>query len=142
MTGIDASTAATIAALVVAILAMLVAVSQVVQQYFLTGQLIRLCDSVVYGKMPGRGRRVWQLSQLRFRVVYSIPQVSLRTELWPSKLPHIPSYAKGSRTLPDLGLTEIGDSDENFEFDNLSNPEIFGRSPVSFTAGEASWVSF
>lgn len=142
MAGIDASTAATIAALVVAILAMLVAVSQVVQQYFLTGQLIRLCDAVVYGKMPGRGRRVWQLNQLRFRVVYSIPQVSLRKELWPSKLPHIPSFAKGSRALPDLGLTEIGDSNENFDFDNLSNPEALGQSPVCFTAGEASWVSF
>lgn len=142
MSGIDASTAATIAALVVAILAMLVALSQVVQQYLFTGQLIRLCDSVVYGKMPGRGRRVWQLNQLRFRVVYSIPQVSLRKELWPSKLPHIPSYAKGSRALPDLGLAEIGDSDENFEFDNLSDPETLVRSPVSFTAGEASWVSF
>lgn len=143
MTGLDASTAATIAALVVAILAMLVAVTQVVQQYFVTGQLIRLCDSVVYGKMPGRGRRVWQMSQLRFRVVYCIPQVSLHRALWPVKLPHIPSYAKGSQTLPDLGLLRIGDSEGDDIFDSkFQRPRPVGRPSVSFAAGEASWVSF
>lgn len=143
MTGLDASTAATIAALVVAILAMLVAVTQAVQQYFVTGQLIRLCDSVVYGKMPGPGQRVWQMSQLRFRVVYCIPQVSLRRDLWPVKLPHIPSYAKGSHTLPDLGLLRIGDSEgDNIRDSRFRSPRPVGRSSVSFAAGEASWVSF
>lgn len=143
MTGLDASTAATIAALVVAILAMLVAVTQAVQQYFVTGQLIRLCDSVVYGKMPGRGRRVWQMSQLRFRVVYCIPQVSLHRDLWPAKLPHIPSYAKGCQALPDLGLLSIGDSEGDGICDSkFQSPRLDGRSSVSFVAGEASWVSF
>lgn len=143
MTGLDASTAATIAALVVAILAMLVAVTQAVQQYFVTGQLIRLCDSVVYGRMPGRGQRVWQMSQLRFRVVYCIPQVSLRRDLWPVKLPHIPSYAKGSQALPDLGLLRIGDSEgDNIRDSKFRSPRPVGRSSVSFAAGEASWVSF
>ncbi|KAL9620318.1 MAG: hypothetical protein Q9160_005117 [Pyrenula sp. 1 TL-2023] len=54
----DSETAAAIAALIVAILAMTVALAQAIQQYFVTGQLIRMCDSVVYGKMPGQGRRI------------------------------------------------------------------------------------
>lgn len=141
MAGLDASTAATIAALVVAILAMLVAITQAIQQYFLTGQLIRLCDSVVYGKMPGHGQRVWQMSQLRFRVVYYIPQISLRKELWPGKLPHIPSYAKGSQNLPDLGLLGL-DGEEDDRYHKCPSFWRAGRSSVSFAAGEASWVSF
>ncbi|KAJ6164775.1 hypothetical protein N7470_003447 [Penicillium chermesinum] len=50
----DASTSATIAALVVAILAMIVAMLQAAQQYIVTGQLIRLCDSVVLGRCRGK----------------------------------------------------------------------------------------
>ncbi|KAJ5239137.1 hypothetical protein N7468_003756 [Penicillium chermesinum] len=131
----DASTSATIAALVVAILAMIVAMLQAAQQYIVTGQLIRLCDSVVFGKMPGQGRRVWQMHQFRFRIVYSIPQVSLRRDLWPETLPHIPSYAKGSRSLPDLGFLGLT---QGFELEAANG----GSQSVLVSAGEASWVSF
>jgi hypothetical protein len=62
----DAATASAIAALVVATIAFFVAFAQALQQYFITGQLVRLCDSVVFGDLPGHGRRVWQMSQLRF----------------------------------------------------------------------------
>lgn len=133
----DVATAASIGALVIAILAMFVAVLQALQQYYVTGQLIRLCDSVVFGKMPGQGRRVWEMRQLRFRVVYSIPQVSLRKDLWPTTLPHIPSYAKGPKTLPDLGLMNI----RRRELTD-SDVKIQRTSWVSYSAGEASWVSF
>ena len=72
----DTGTIAAVAALVIALLALLIALAQVplialiwsyaafayslqvLQQYFVTGQLIRICDSIVYGKMPGKGRRV------------------------------------------------------------------------------------
>lgn len=77
----DASTIAAVTDLIVAVIAMIVALAQALQQYFMTGQLIRICDSVVFGPMPGQGRRVWQLSQFRFRVLYSIPQISLSTHL-------------------------------------------------------------
>jgi hypothetical protein len=83
----DAATIAAIAALVVAVIAFLVAFAQATQQYFITGQSIRLCDSVVYADMPGQGRRIWQMSQFRFRVVYSIPQISLPNDFWPRTWP-------------------------------------------------------
>ncbi|KAI0098151.1 hypothetical protein GGR51DRAFT_538882 [Nemania sp. FL0031] len=102
MAGLDAATASAVAALVVAIIALFVAIAQATQQYLITGQLIRLCDSVVYGPMPGQGRRVWQFSQFRFRVIYSVPQISLATHLWPSGGLHMKSHAIGELDLPTL----------------------------------------
>lgn len=80
----DVATISAVVALVVAALAFVVAFAQALQQYFITGQLIRLCDSVVFGDLPGQGHRIWQMSQLRFRVVYEIPQIGIAPELWPS----------------------------------------------------------
>ncbi|KAL8666379.1 MAG: hypothetical protein Q9168_007489 [Polycauliona sp. 1 TL-2023] len=48
----------------------------------MTGSLLRLCDKTVYGELPGRGRRIWQADQFRFRVVYTLPQLRLDPELW------------------------------------------------------------
>lgn len=62
----DASAISAVAALIVALFALLVAAAQALQQYLITGQLIRLCDSVVFGPLPGQGYRVWQFSQFRF----------------------------------------------------------------------------
>lgn len=99
----DPSTIVSVTALIAAVIAMVIALAQAVQQYFITGQLIRICDSVVFGPMPGQGRRVWQLSQFRFRVLYSIPQISLSTDLWPSDSGyHVKSYAIGRYPLPGL----------------------------------------
>lgn len=130
-TRMETETSTAIAALVVAILAMFVALVQALQQYYVTGHLIRLCDSVVFGQMPGRGKRVWEMSQLRFRIVYSMPQVSLHAHLWPDIAPHIPSYAKGTEPLPDLGMVDREDA---------AHPR--GRSYLTAVPGEASWVSF
>ena len=77
----DAGTIAAIVALVVALFALLVAFAQVIQQYVATADLMRKCDSIVYGPLPGKGRRVWVVRQLHFKVVYSIPQISLRPDL-------------------------------------------------------------
>ncbi|CAN9148697.1 unnamed protein product, partial [Alternaria alternata] len=99
----DPSTIVSVTALIAAFIAMVIALAQAVQQYFITGQLIRICDSVVFGPMPGQGRRVWQLSQFRFRVLYSIPQISLSTDLWPyGSGYHVKSYAIGRHPLPGL----------------------------------------
>ena len=78
----DSSTAAAIAAVAIAVLAFVVALAQVLQQYFVTGSLLRLCDSTVYGSLPGRGRRIWQTNQFRFRVVYTLPQLRLERGFW------------------------------------------------------------
>lgn len=136
----DATTAAAVAALVVSVLAMTIATAQVLQQYLNTGQLIRICDSVVYGKMPGQGRRVWQYSQFRFRVVYSVPQVCLRPSLWKASLPQYVSYERGLLPLPDLRhKANLG----------APLPGLFLGDGVKQTpgsvhiavAGEACWVS-
>ncbi|KAI4236061.1 MAG: hypothetical protein LQ349_002785 [Xanthoria aureola] len=78
----DSSTAAAIAAVAIAVLAFVVALAQVLQQYFVTGSLLRLCDSTVYGSLPGRGRRIWQTNQFRFCVVYTLPQLRLERGFW------------------------------------------------------------
>ncbi|KAI0449710.1 hypothetical protein F5B21DRAFT_508936 [Xylaria acuta] len=126
MAGLDAATASAVAALVVAIVALFVAIAQATQQYLITGQLIRLCDSVVFGPMPGQGRRVWQFSQFRFRVIYSIPQISLETHLWPSGGAHMKSHAIGEHELPPLA-----------DADNLDATSVDRLSlPMALHAGE------
>ncbi|KAL8717382.1 MAG: hypothetical protein Q9225_005363 [Loekoesia sp. 1 TL-2023] len=114
---------ATIAALAVALVALLVASAQAIQQYFLSGQLIRLCDSVVYNRMPGQGRRIWQFSQFRFRVVYSIPQIHLLPEVRLNTSMHVQSLLPDAARLPPLSVQR-------------------SRGGLSALAGEASWVSF
>lgn len=79
----DSGTIAAIVALFVAAIALLVAFAQVAQQYIATADLIRKCDSTVYGPLPGKGRRVWKWRQMRFKVFYASPHISLTVELWP-----------------------------------------------------------
>ncbi|KAL8736087.1 MAG: hypothetical protein Q9181_002562 [Wetmoreana brouardii] len=112
-----------IAALVVALAALFVALAQAIQQYLVSGQLIRLCDSVVYNQMPGQGHRIWQFSQFRFRVVYSIPQIRLLPEVWLSLATPAPSLSPDAIRLPQLSVKK-------------------SKASISALAGEASWVSF
>lgn len=137
----SSETAAAFAALVVAILAMAVTLAQAIQQYFVTGQLIRMCDSVVYGKMPGQGHRVWELSQFRFRILYSIPQIYLNPSLWSGIFPNHQSYAKDHLHVPDLRNStteEVHGSGEISQSHMLRQK----RSAYSAVPGEAPWVSF
>jgi len=164
---LDASTSAAIAALVVALAAFIIAFAQVLQQYFSTGQGIRMCDSVVFGDMPGKGRRLWELSQFRFRVVYSIPQIGLPPHMWPPNWPT--TFKKGRHMLPNLsGIVEDSrdfghdfhdkDGDPNAPHDNKKFARGRRRYPKSLDElrrgkvdkpsrsrpliGEASWASF
>ncbi|KAI4180403.1 MAG: hypothetical protein L6R41_007262, partial [Letrouitia leprolyta] len=114
---------AAIAALAVALVALFVTSAQAIQQYFVSGQLIRLCDSVVYNRMPGQGHRIWQWSQFRFRVVYSIPQIKLLPDLWLPAAMHVQSLPSDAVRLPYLSTAD-------------------SKSKPSALAGEASWVSF
>ncbi|KAL8912490.1 MAG: hypothetical protein Q9171_002503 [Xanthocarpia ochracea] len=119
----DPDAIAAVAALAVAFVALLAASAQAIQQYLVSGQLIRLCDSVVYNQMPGQGRRIWQFSQFRFRVVYSIPQVHLLPDLWLRISSHVRPLPPDAAPLPDL--------------------KVHGPNSTSAAlAGEASWVSF
>ena len=138
----DASTDASLAALLVALVALVVTSAQAIQQYLVSGQLIRICDSVVYGTMPGQGRRIWQYSQFRFRIVYSIPQIRLPSSLWSDTPPSdCPLDKEGDLILPDL-QPPIGQSKLSLkqviknQFDKQA-----GRS-LGHTCGEASWLSF
>ena len=57
-------------AFIIGLLGVLVALAQVVQQYVSTAAKLRMCDTLVWGPMPGRpGRRKWIWHQLQFRVV-------------------------------------------------------------------------
>jgi hypothetical protein len=152
-------TATALAALAIAIVAMLIAMAQALQQYFITGQLIRLCDSVVFGGLPGQGERVWQAAQFRFRVVYKIPQFGLSPELWPSSA--LPSFAKADGSLLTLtkDLRRINSSkvdsqrwtsgrlpmtlqDLPHRKSSRSAPEKSTSEVAAGHVGEASWASF
>lgn len=127
----DAATVVAVLALLVACIALLVASAQVIQQYFQTGQLIRLCDSVVFGPMPGQGRRVWQTSQFRFRIMYAVPQISILSSIWPDHSPFVGSFARGQYLF------------ENVDFSSSSTvSQIDTTDTTKSMPGEASWVSF
>ena len=137
----DPATVTAIAALAVSVLAMTVATAQALQQYLITGQLIRMCDSVVYGKMPGQGRRLWEFGQFRFRVVYSIPQISLRPSVWQDY--HIQDFygSKFRLPVPDLRHT-VTETETSFR--NAIGKNAARQPPAAYSAipGEACWVSF
>lgn len=121
----SASTTAAIAALVFAVLAFLIAFAQASQQYAASGQLIRLCDSVVYGGKdgwPGQGRRVWSMRQFRFRILYSVPRLIVDPHLIDWILETI-GLDSGPRVLDVRTLKEI--------------PRLSHEPAI----GEATWVS-
>ena len=91
--------------------------------------------------MPGQGRRVWQFSQFRFRIVYSIPQINLPSHLW-SSISERPSFdAKSSLTLPELSSPIAGHKNRFYQLTaghyDISKQELYRNN-----CGEASWVSF
>lgn len=137
----DASTDAAIAALLVAFVALMVTGAQAIQQYLVSGQLIRICDSVVYGKMPGQGRRIWEFSQFRFRVVYSIPQIRLRLDLWSDIPSQTLSDEEGDLTLPDLQTSIVLKEHGPKQVIKKQFDKQMGRTR-DHICGEASWVSF
>lgn len=88
----DSGDIASIVALVLAVFALLVALAQVAQQYIATAQNMRKCDKSVWGPMPGHsGRRVWTWHQLRFRIVYDMPNILVR-----SPLDAVPRFTSGA----------------------------------------------
>lgn len=131
----DALTA--VVALVVAVFALFIALAQVMQQYYGTGHLIRICDSVVFGPMPGQGRRVWEPSQFRFRVLYSMPRISLRCHLYPDRGIVVTSHSTATTQLPDIFRPKRTERNRAF----LNKLHRWWNRKRSL-AGEAPWVSF
>ncbi|KAL9082625.1 MAG: hypothetical protein Q9159_006282 [Coniocarpon cinnabarinum] len=124
----DQSDAAAWAALTVAAFAMIIAIGQMSQQYASSGQLIRLCDSVVYGGpsgLPGKGRRVWSWSQFRFRVLYEVPSFRL---------------PRGKGNIWDVAPLTSVRFDE--EVDIVANDKYWSALTAEPQVGEAAWVSF
>lgn len=137
----DANTDAAVAALLVAFVALIVTSAQAIQQYLVSAQLIRICDSVVYGNMPGQGRRIWEFSQFRFRIVYSIPQIKLPPSLWSDNTSQTLSDKKGDLTLPDLQISSVQGKSGLKEVIKKQFDQQMGRNRP-LICGEASWVSF
>lgn len=137
----DASTDASVAALLVAFVALMVTSAQAIQQYLVSGQLIRICDSVVYGKMPRQGRHIWEFSQFRFRVVYSIPQIKLPSSLWSDIPSHTLSDDEDELTLPDLQTSMVQSKHGLKQVIKKQLNTRMGRTR-DLICGEASWVSF
>lgn len=124
------------AALVIAVIAMMIAFIQVSQQYASSGQLIRLCDSVVYGGkagLPGRGRRVWTWSQLRFRVLYEVPVFCFPV----SRNPPWMAPPVSSAQISVHGFLSYRDTSAM-----SSNERYWAKLSPTHEVGEASWVSF
>lgn len=150
----DSATAAAFAAIAVSAVAMFTALAQALQQYLITGQLIRLCDSVVFGHLPGQGRRFWEPWQFRFRVVYKIPQIGLPPDFWPSSA--APSFAQVELPLPNLLASESEKKILTRAVLPMSNAQaqaqktywgkLFkpraGVEAATRICGEASWASF
>lgn len=128
------------AALVIAIFAMLIAIGQITQQYASSGQLIRLCDSVVYGGdsgLPGKGHRVWTWTQFRFRVLYEVPVFGFPLSsrpLWMA--PTISSAQVGAEY--ESALLSLRKNASAVS----SNEQYWSVLSTEHQVGEASWVSF
>lgn len=154
----DASTISAVAALAVSFFALLIAAAQAIQQYFITGQLIRLCDSVVYGPFPGTGRRVWQMSQFRFRVLYTMPKFGLAPSLWSGSMKHdeVTGFGLSGSNVVMQRPTRLGAGEDTLRSSSWTNmsmlwwrrlrEKVLNLRPASktqvSTVGEAAWASF
>lgn len=79
----DSATIASWVAFAVAVVALAVALAQLLQQYIGTAQKKRLCDKLVWGPMPGKtGQLIWVWRQFRFRVVYQVPNIFIEPTKW------------------------------------------------------------
>ena len=108
-------------ALIVAVVALVVAASQLAQQLLATGYVIRKCDSIVTGGLTKGGKRQWHWRQFRFTVVFQSIIFSLPSKLYTS-----------------LGLSPTVQV-------NMAAPEIYDRAiktRLRQGTGQACWVSF
>ncbi|KAG4429452.1 hypothetical protein IFR05_015063 [Cadophora sp. M221] len=65
------------AALAIALVALLTAVGQLLQQYFATADGYRRCHKYVMGEYARKTRLHWRWREFRFETLYTIPEISL-----------------------------------------------------------------
>jgi hypothetical protein len=124
----DSSTVAAWVAFLIALLALVVALAQAVQQYLATSLTIRKCDKTVWGPMPGRsGYRTWSWTQFRFKVLLEMPNIFIPSEYWRSR--------GTSRLYPDSKVVML-----LTPFDQPAKEEDL-EDAIRYCS-EAGWVSF
>ncbi|KAF8854108.1 hypothetical protein BDZ45DRAFT_747872 [Acephala macrosclerotiorum] len=121
--GIDTNLAA--AALAIALVALVTAVGQLLQQYFATADGYRRCQKSVMGEYGRRTRLHWRWREFRFETLYTTPEIFLVGNGSPSRIGQVLlTNSKDSREkslVPDGGM-EI---DELFsEYRNVYQTEI------------------
>lgn len=133
---VDSGDIAAWAALAAALLAVVVALAQATQQYVVTAQNMRKCERSVWGPMPGyAGRRVWVWHQLRFRIVFDMPNIFLPTEYWET-----PGNA---RQFPPHRVTTLPAPFDRFSPTKGSEGDLEGGDNAVFqNHSEACWVAF
>lgn len=147
----DFTSPSSIATWAAALFAAVVATAHTLHQYFVTDRLMRLCDGIVFGFLPGRGRRIWLASRFRFRVVYKMPQIGLPPELWPSSA--FPSFTRKDGSLQDIleGRNKSGAQSVPLRTLNMPKAMLPVGRPLGLwnspkmpgnLVGEASWALF
>jgi hypothetical protein len=73
-----------VVALVVALVALVTTIGQVLQQYFATADGYRRCQSSVIGPWAKRTRLRWRWSEFRFETLFTTPHIQLYRHSWHS----------------------------------------------------------
>lgn len=101
-----------IAALAVALVALVVALGQILGQYFATAEGYRRCQASVMGPWARKTRMQWRWSQFRFETFFTTPELVLQDYSW--RAPEGSGFildtrlgSHGSTSSPMDGMSEI-----------------------------------
>lgn len=115
-----------LAALIIAVVALIPAVLQALQQYVATSEGYRRCQAPVIGSWSKRTRRRFRARELRFETLYAVPRFTVRN-WWPGVAPNTlyapPDFCEDSG-LVDRGfghVTTVGRHDESTTWLDLTN---------------------
>src|SRR5882672_11507092 len=111
MGGLDTNVAVT--ALAIALVALITAVGQLLQQYFATADGYRRCQRSVMGDWAKKTRLRWRWREFRFETLYTTPEISLAFYCW---IPEGCILLDGSSDSRDLSLSPV----DEFVFANKS----------------------
>ena len=119
MSGTDTNLAA--AALAIALVALITAVAQLLQQYFATADGYRRCHRSVMGEYARKTRLHWRWREFRFETLYTTPEVFLTGDGAPSRISQVVLTGSNSSRLRSLVPTvsmnheELVMDDEDFQ---------------------------
>jgi hypothetical protein len=109
----DTETKLVAAALVIALVALLTALGQLLQQYFATADGYRRCQKSVMGEYATKTRLHWRWRQFRFETLYSIPEIFLSGDGAPSRKSQVLlTGSEESRHRSLIPVTSAGNVDE------------------------------